>query len=255
VLEFGRIHQAVLQTQPYRWSFINELFQPENAALLAATFPCDKFKKVAGYDGEKGYEYFARSLIHMGAEQPSHEAGLSESWRELAYDLLSPAYRKAMSRLTGRDLSEAPLEVNVIHYGPNCWLGPHVDLKEKIVSHILYFNQSWNRADGGYLEVLGASDPSAVLAETMPLVGNSAVLVRSDNSWHAVARVAPGCRLSRRSLNVIFHAPASISTMWPPGDRAELSDYRMNAWDGKPQTSAAGAKRSLWTGLLGAFRR
>ena len=178
----------------------------------------------------------------------------SESWRELAYDLLSPAYRQAMSRLTGRDLAEAPLEVNVIHYGPRCWLGPHVDLKEKIVSHILYFNQSWNREDGGYLEVLGSKDPSAVIAETMPLVGHSAVLVRSDNSWHPVARVADACRLSRRSLNVIFHAPGSISTMWPPGDRAEPADFQMNAWDQTPESRGTG-RRSLLNGLLGALRR
>jgi len=244
VLEIGRIQQAVLKTEPYKWAFVDELFSPEHAADLAATFPCDKFKKVAGYDGEKGYEYFSRSLIHIGATEPSHVEGLSPSWRELAYDLLSPAYRQAMSRLTGRDLSEAPLEVNAVHYGPNCWLGPHVDLKEKIVTQILYFNDAWNREDGGYLEILNSSDPSAVAAEAMPLVGNSAVLVRSDNSWHAVARISEGCQLSRRSLNVIFHSPGAVSTMWPPGDRARLSDYQMNA-----------GKSSRWSGLLGAFRR
>ena len=36
--------------------------------------------------------------------------------------------------------------------------------------------------------------------QVSPLVGNSAVLVRSDDSWHAVSRVAEHCRLSRRSL-------------------------------------------------------
>lgn len=244
MLELGRIQQAVLKTEPYKWAFVDELFSPGHAADLAATFPCDKFKKVAGYDGEKGYEYFSRSLIHMGAAEPSHVEGLSPSWRELAYDLLSPAYRQAMSRLTGRDLSESPLEVNAVHYGPNCWLGPHVDLKEKIVTQILYFNDEWNRKDGGYLEILNSSDPSSGAAEAMPLVGNSAVLVRSDNSWHAVARIAEGCQLSRRSLNVIFHSPGAISTMWPPGDRAKLSDYQMNS-----------GKASRWSGLLDAFRR
>jgi 2OG-Fe(II) oxygenase superfamily len=244
VLELGRIQQAVLKTKPYKWAFVDELFSPVHAADLAATFPCDKFKKVAGYDGEKGYEYFSRSLIHMNATEPSHVQGLSQSWRELAYDLLSPGYRHAMSQLTGRDLSEAPLEVNAIHYGPNCWLGPHVDLKEKIVTQILYFNEAWDRKDGGYLEILSSSDPSAVTAEAMPLVGNSAVLVRSDHSWHAVARIGEGCQLSRRSLNVIFHSPGAVSTMWPPGDLAKLSDYQLNA-----------GKSSKWSGLLGAFRR
>lgn len=249
MLELNRINQAILKTEPYRWAFIDQLFQPENARQLAATFPCDKFKKVSGYDGEKGFEYFSRPLVHMGALEPSYVKGLSPSWRELAADLLSPAYRQAMSRLTGRDLSEALLEVNAIHYGPSCWLGPHLDLKEKIVTHILYFNESWRREDGGYLEILNSSDPSALCAEVLPIVGNSALLVRSDNSWHAVARVAERTQQSRRSLNVIFHLPGSISTMWPPGEKPRLTDYRGNIRNG------SNGKHSFWSSLLNGFRR
>ena len=254
MLEFDRINQVALQTEPYKWALIDELFSPQNAAHLAATFPCDKVKKVAGYDREKGYEYFARSLIHMGALQPSHVEGLSQSWLELANDLLSPAYRQAMSRLTGLDLSEAPLEANVIHYGPNCWLGPHVDLREKIATHVLYFNEAWNRENGGYLKILGSSDQSDVIAEAMPLVGNSVVLVRSNNSWHAVASVAEGCPFSRRSLNVIFHLRGSVSTMWPPGHRPELMDYRMNDWHNQAEPLAHG-RRPLLSRLFSSFRR
>ena len=254
MLELGRIHETVLETKPYRWAFIDDLFRPGMASDLAATFPCDQFKKVAGYDKEKGYEYFSRSLIHMGASEASHAGGLSANWRELAGDLLSAEYRQAMSRLSGLDLSEARLEVNVIHYGPNCWLGPHVDLKEKILTHILYFNQSWTREHGGYLQILKSKDPPAVHAEVLPLVGNSAVLVRSEDSWHAVARVAETCRVSRRSLNVIFHLPGSVSTMWPPGDRAKLSDFRMDYWEGAAKSNG-GHKRPAVSDLLRFFRR
>jgi hypothetical protein len=58
-----------------------------------------------------------------------------------------------------------------------------------------------------------------------PVVGNSAVLVRSENSWHAVSRVRDGCRTSRRSLTVTFYRPGSPSTMWPEGDETPLHDY------------------------------
>ncbi len=88
MLEFGRINQGALRTEPYKWAFIDELFAADNAEHLAATFPCDKFKKVAGYDGEKGYEYFSRSLIHMGASQPSHVEGRAKAggnWPTIFY--------------------------------------------------------------------------------------------------------------------------------------------------------------------------
>jgi len=244
LLELGRLNQVPLCAEPYRWAFIDKLFSPINAARLAETFPKDKVKKVAGSDGEKGYQYFTRSLVQMGASQASNPEGLSDVWTGLTRDLLSPAYRQTISRITGLDLSDALLEVNVFHYGPDCWLGPHLDLKEKLVTHVLYFNQAWNRDYGGYLKVLGSSDMDDVVAECLPLAGNSALLVRSDNSWHAVARIAEGVQLTRRSINVVFKAPGSVNSMFPSGQSQELSDYPEQA-----------TRRSLLAGLLGRFRR
>jgi SM-20-related protein len=54
MLNFHRIVQQRMETEPYQWAFIDHLFSMEDAARLAASFPRDKFKKVAGYDGEKG---------------------------------------------------------------------------------------------------------------------------------------------------------------------------------------------------------
>jgi len=225
VLRFHRIAQQTMEARPYQWASIDGLFAPGDAASLAASFPCDRFKKVAGYGGEKSYEYMSRSLIHMGATVPSHPEGLSQVWRELACDLVSAEYRSALTQITGKDLTNALMEVNVLHYGPGAWLGPHVDLKAKIVTHVLYFNETWDRRDGGCLNVLRSSDPADVFAEILPLVGNSMLLVRSKNSWHSVSRVTRNCTISRRSVNVIFHQPGSVSTMWPPGDNPVLQDY------------------------------
>jgi Rps23 Pro-64 3,4-dihydroxylase Tpa1-like proline 4-hydroxylase len=113
----------------------------------------------------------------------------------------------------------------VFHYGPGAWLGPHVDLADKIVTHVLYFNGEWDPADGGCLEILRSSqmhDSACIIA---PIVGSSAVLVRSDRSWHAVSRVDPLCTRSRRSVTVTFYRDDAVSTMWPPGDDTPTSDY------------------------------
>ena len=68
-----------------------------------------------------------------------------------------------------------------------------------------------------------------VAAEIPPIVGHSAVLVRSDDSWHAVSRVVNGSRTSRRSLTATFYRPGSVSSMWPPGEVVPLRDYRPRA--------------------------
>lgn len=225
MLDISQITTQTLNTHPYAWAKIDNLFSPSDAADLAATFPQDHYKTVVGYGGEKDYEYEARALIAMETEIIGNPEQLSNAWLILARDLLSPDYRIAMSILTGYDLTTAPMEVNVFHYGPGACLGPHPDLQDKLVTHILYFNQSWNREQGGCLTILQSADPACVVAEIEPLVGNSAVLVRSEKSWHAVSPVKSDCFQSRRSLTATFYRSGSVSTMWPPGDTTALHTY------------------------------
>jgi len=225
MLDLTQIKQQIMQTEPYRWAFLNGLFSAADAAELSTTFPRDRFKTVAGFDGEKSYRYRSRSLVHMGTTSHTDPEGLSPAWQQLAADLLSPEYRSAVEALSGLTLEQSPMEVNVLHYGPGAWLGPHLDLKAKMITHVLYFNQNWDYKDGGNLAILRSSDPADIVAEVLPVVGNSSLLVRSDRSWHTVSRVAEECDTSRRSMNVIFHLPDSVSTMWPPGQNPVLEMY------------------------------
>jgi hypothetical protein len=225
MIDLTKLTPEALAREPYRWAFVNGLFSPADAAALARTFPRDHFKTIGGYDGEKGFQYEARSLVGMGAAGATHAARLSEPWRRFAAELLSAEYRAALSRMTGLDLSALPMEANVSHYGARAWLGPHVDLEDKVVTHVFYFNEEWDEGDGGCLTVLRSGVMSDVVKIVPPVVGNSAVLVRSQNSWHAVSRVRDGCRISRRSLTVTFYRPGSLSTMWPEGDETPLHEY------------------------------
>jgi hypothetical protein len=229
IIDLTRIRRHNMQSDPYSWARIDNLFSPKQASALLASFPCDHFKLVDGYDGEKDYEYAVRSLIPMAARTISNADDLSEPWLALGREFLSRRYRDAMSSLTGFDLNTALLEVNVFHYGSRSRLGPHVDLPDKLVTHVLYFNESWDKEDGGCLRILRSSDPDDTFAELPPIIGSSVVLVRSLNSWHAVSSVVPGCRLSRRSVTATFYRPGSVSTMWPPGDYTPLHNYEIIA--------------------------
>ena len=225
MIDLTRISRAKLETQPYAWAAVGGLFSPKDATTLAETYPRDHFKTVAASGGEKDYHYESRALIGMGADAVSHPEALSRVWVSLARDLLSADYRIAMSLLTGRDLTVVPMEVNVLHYGPGGLQGPHPDLEDKIVTHVLYFNRSWDTKDGGCLNILRSADATDIAAEIEPIVGNSVVLVRSRNSWHAVSRVIDRSNRSRRSVTVTFYRHGSISTMWPPGDATPLHEY------------------------------
>lgn len=248
MIDLDVIGRHTLAFEPYKWAFINQLFSRRDAAALVKSYPRDHFKTIRGHDGEKGYEYEARSLIHMGADAPSFADDLNPAWCRLAESLLSKRYCDAMTGLTGLDLAAAPMEVNLFHYGPGAWLGPHLDLQEKITTHVLYFNRTWEPKNGGCLRILRSPEMTDMVREIAPIIGNSAVVVRSDKSWHAVSRVQDGCRKSRRSVNVIFHLPGSVSTMWPPGDTAPLHSYdapedEENTWGQRLQDALSFRKR------------
>jgi hypothetical protein len=159
MLDLSRLTPAALKAHPFSWAEIGGLYSPEDAAALAASFPHDHFKTVSGYGGEKNYDYEARALVSMGTHAIAFPEELSEAWLELAQDLGSAGYREAMSEMTGIDLRSVPMEVNVFHYGPGASLGAHPDLPDKLVTHILYFNESWDRNDGGCLSILRGNDP------------------------------------------------------------------------------------------------
>lgn len=229
MIDIKHISAQKLQNEPFHWGAISDLYTSENATAIATSFPHDHFKTVTGNDGEKKYEYESRCLIGMGKDEIAHPEELSVAWLELANDLKSPAYRDAISKLTGHDLTNSSLEVNLFHYGPGASLGPHLDLATKIVTHAIYFNRWWNGKDGGCLTILSSSAPDDVAAEILPIVGNSAIIVRSEKSWHAVSRVVDGCNWSRRSLTATFYHPGSPSTMWPANDLTPL--HRFDAKD------------------------
>lgn len=168
MIDFAQITKQPLQTQPFVWGVVSNLFLPQDAAALATSFPSDQFKTVSGYGGEKDYEYEARPLIAMGANSIAYPEKLSAAWLELAHDFLSPEYREVMSKLTGCDLTAVPIEANVFHYGPGACLGPHPDLADKLVTQVIYFNPFWGREDGGCLTILRSADPADICAEIPP---------------------------------------------------------------------------------------
>jgi SM-20-related protein len=226
VLDLVRLGTGTLHQKPFQWACIDELFPTDEALELAESFPVDHYMTIPVNDVDPPYTYEARSFIKLGRDTLSYPERLTTPWHDLAEVLASADYRAAMSRLTGLDLSTAPMEVNLYRYGPEAWLKPHCDIAPKRVTHVQYFNAHWQPSDGGCLRILTAPDLTAQVAEIAPLAGRSTVLVRSTGSWHAISPVSSNCRNSRCSMNVIFYEAGFSDTMWPfDGEAACLHDY------------------------------
>lgn len=217
VIDLSALATARLEDDPYEWCRVGPLFDPEVAQRLSQQIPLADAELREGRDRRRSWRYFVRPLVAMGSSTPARPAGLDTTWRTLAAELAGAAYREALSRLTGVDLTGLDLEANVFSYPPGSFQEPHPDLPEKIVTHVLWFNEAWDASHGGCLRILRSSDEADVARELLPELGFSAVFVRSERSWHSVTAIADDAPLDRRAVVATFYRPGSTSTMFPPG--------------------------------------
>jgi len=203
MIDLDALAATPLQQAPYDWALVDGAFDRERAPALIDTFPTRDFWQIAGHDGEKSYTYDARPLVICGADHAVELSPLSEPWQEVVDDLLSPGYREALSTAIRRPLDDAVMEANIWRWPNQAHLGPHLDMTEKIVTHVFYLNAGWNPWWGGCLRILNSKDEDDLASEIPPLLGNASILVRSDRSWHTVSPVG-AAPVPRRSLIVTW---------------------------------------------------
>lgn len=214
ILDLEALRQAQLGEPPHRWGYLPAAIAPDAASELRETFPDTGFWRLRHHDGEKAMDFSLRCIVPLGGTEPVEPESLSPPWLELANELLSREYREAFEAALGASLDDHPLEVSAWRWGPDAFLDPHVDIPRKLASQVFYFNEGWDPAWGGCLEILGSSDPADVGARLPPELGSASIVVRSDSSWHAVPPVQAAAREPRLSLIATWQCPGTESPFW-----------------------------------------
>jgi SM-20-related protein len=201
VLGSSWMQREVLR-HPYDWVATEqgELFDADMVEELSGTFPMSSFVRTDASARREGktYRNYSRELV---APDGRTDLDLPLCWRALVEDLMSVEYRAAVARMLRQEVVPA-VEIRLVRHGPDDWLGPHCDRADKVFSHIFYFNPVWRQEWGGCLEILGSAAPDSVVASAPPRLGTSALLTRSDESWHQVSRITSAAAPERRSLLV-----------------------------------------------------
>jgi SM-20-related protein len=197
----GALGAARLAGSPWPHAYLEDTLPPAFAAALADTFDGFELERCVQTEQEKTYRFGTSQLDAMA---PDDLPGTQ--WAQLVGLLGGQEYRDALSKLCGVPLDGAEFTLSVWEYRGGDWLAPHVDKADKLVTQIFYLTRDWQPGGGGRLLILDVQHGPEVHAYP-PHAGSSAVLVRSERSWHAVERSAPtsGPRLS------------VTATYWRPG--------------------------------------
>jgi Rps23 Pro-64 3,4-dihydroxylase Tpa1-like proline 4-hydroxylase len=211
VIDGRALAAGPMRGSPYPHVIIGRSFQnAEDSSVLCDQFVMSGFKhdvRGANAEGKKQYRANNYQLLDYGRRCEDHLARLTPRWQDLFEDVCSPEYRAAAAACTGVDLSGTVLDIRLVLYGKDDWIEPHVDRADKVVTHLFYLNTKWSDEWSGALRILASSDIEDYTQQVFPHAGVSVIMVRTENSWHAVPPVNSRAPEPRRVLLVHFVRP------------------------------------------------
>lgn len=215
--------------QPFPWYNFKSLLTEETFSALYTEFPAlDFFEKHEGLarnhrqrPHDRYYLAYEETIYTKLDRQQEkgiirHEQ-LSPSWQVFMDALLTDSsYRQFICDLLGVNSFTARYAWHVATAGRS--VSPHVDARNKIGTHIFYFNtsQDWKSEWGGSTLILGEKNCERMnpeisdfgTVEAVEVMDNRSFLFKNQpEAWHAVDTISCPPETHRRIFNVIFELP------------------------------------------------
>jgi SM-20-related protein len=115
---------------------------------------------------------------------PTDQLVFGAAFQTLLDELGSDAFREAFEDKFKIDLSGRPTVTTV---RGRCDAGDgkiHTDSKSKIITVLLYMNETWDQPGGRLRLLRSADDLNDIIVEVPPVAGTLLAFKRSHNSWH-----------------------------------------------------------------------
>ncbi|MEH2279661.1 MAG: 2OG-Fe(II) oxygenase [Nostoc sp.] len=228
MLNFQSIRATAMQKVPYDWALIKNLLSTEASLELTASFPYEEFRLSEG----EGYGYSWGKMLatsedislmlkssdnrwrqRMAQGRLTCDLGhLSNVWQQLIEGLWTDSYRKAIAEMSGLELNNCVMDIGFRRYKLGQLHHPHTDEPNKVLTHLLFFNQRWSEDWGGCLRILKDSQPEFAFQDILPLSDSSVVIVRSNNSWHMVTPLTCPVSECRLALRVAFFRNSCLTS-------------------------------------------
>ncbi|MCU0837497.1 MAG: 2OG-Fe(II) oxygenase [Rhodospirillales bacterium] len=125
------------------------------------------------------------------------------AFKQLLSELRSQETRQRFAGKFGLDISELPLQLTVRKYSEATDGNVHNDSKTKIITVLIYFNETWPHAGGRLRLMRSPKSLDDYQAEVEPSGGTMLAFRRSETSFHGFYPV----EAERRSLQMYWVKP------------------------------------------------
>jgi SM-20-related protein len=162
ILDFEKLSATPLERDPYEHVVVEKFVRPEHFGQVTADFPV---------------------LPGPGLHPPT-AVELKGSFALMFEEFHSEVFREIIANKFEVDLRGKPLMATIRGFTRARDGQMHTDTETKIITVLIYLNNSWDK-QGGNLRILrGGTDIEDYAKEISPIEGTLLVFKRSDRSWH-----------------------------------------------------------------------
>jgi SM-20-related protein len=165
VLQYLGIEQfrtTPLVRQPFEHLIVPQFIGPRPLAEINAAYP----------------------KISTSGSFPVDQLSFGPAFRNFLEELNGDDFREAFEEKFGIELTGRPTITTV---RGRCGPGDgkiHTDSATKIITVLIYMNESWDQPGGRLRLLRSANDLTDVIVEVPPIAGTLLAFKRSNNSWH-----------------------------------------------------------------------
>jgi len=162
VIDFESIRKADVARDPFEFLIINSVLSDGDLKTVRADFP----------------------KIDQPGIFPLSELSYGPGFARLIEEIRSPELAEAVGRKFGVDLRGLPLMITVRGQAQAKDGRIHTDTKDKVVTGLLYLNETWDGSGGRLRMLRGPDEIENYVAEIPPNGGAFAAFRVSDRSFH-----------------------------------------------------------------------
>jgi len=182
-------------------------------ALREAQLHCEPFDFLVVPD------FISRdNLVQVNSAYPEIDTAANHTLESLQYgdafaalmeELQGEAFAKVLGERFDMPLETLPTTVTVRKFCERTDGNIHTDHKSKVITVLVYFNESWDHPDGQLRMLRSKSDIEDYTAQVKPLGGTMLAFRRTDHSWHGHTRFVGERRMVQ--INYLDQSPLAIA--------------------------------------------
>ncbi len=201
---------------PFEHWELNKPLSSEAIKEICKTEIIDPKKKNLNYDGTRaidGGDGIYRQGIKDGGKAKKLRCYVTkENSKEFPHltklidELTSKEVHQYLGKIVGKDLSDSYVRVEIICDREGFWLKPHCDIKEKLISSLIFVNPFNESEDLG----TDLYDTKLIKVKTVPYKNNYGYFFTSGpNTWHGMEKKE--IKKERRCVQINY---VSFKTDW-----------------------------------------